>query len=260
MIYNGNPQTATVACLGGGAATLASGGTGTNAGSYPATVNCAASTNYTAATGLAAGSFVINPATPPQTPRGNKRDVLNELIALRGTVTNMRDGSKLDDAIRRVTNSLEPGLWIDDSHLRTKDGDEVFKQEKDAVNKLRDLIKDNKSTLDKTRLQGFINRLAGVDRELARIAISEAVQAGGSARDIEKAQEELSKGDGDHAVGKSDTAIEHYRNAWQHALKATNLIALLFRSDPDQFVAWLDPPRYQLYQRQFSNADDGGGR
>ncbi|MBE0671206.1 MAG: sortase [Anaerolineales bacterium] len=64
VTYNGLAQTATVACLGGGTATLASGGTGTNAGSYPATVNCAASANYTAATGLAAGNFVINPATP----------------------------------------------------------------------------------------------------------------------------------------------------------------------------------------------------
>ena len=64
VTYNGSPQTATVACLGGGTATLASGGSGTNAGSYPATVDCAASTNYTAAFGLAAGNFVINPATP----------------------------------------------------------------------------------------------------------------------------------------------------------------------------------------------------
>ena len=49
VTYNGLVQTATVACLGGGAATLASGGTGTNAGSYPATVDCAASANYSAA-------------------------------------------------------------------------------------------------------------------------------------------------------------------------------------------------------------------
>jgi hypothetical protein len=62
VIYNGSAQTATVACLGGGTATLASGGTGTDVGSYPATVDCAASTNYGAANGLAAGSFVIDPA------------------------------------------------------------------------------------------------------------------------------------------------------------------------------------------------------
>ena len=48
VTYNGSAQTATVACLGGGTATLTSGGTGTNVGSYPATVDCAASTNYAA--------------------------------------------------------------------------------------------------------------------------------------------------------------------------------------------------------------------
>ncbi|NVN97701.1 MAG: hypothetical protein HXX17_00115, partial [Geobacteraceae bacterium] len=60
--YSGLAQTATVACLGGGAATLASGGTGTNAGSYPATVNCAPSANYGAASGISAGSLVISQA------------------------------------------------------------------------------------------------------------------------------------------------------------------------------------------------------
>ena len=64
VTYNGSVQTAVVACTGGGEATLASGGTGTNVGSYPAAVNCAASTNYAAASGLAAGNFVIEAATP----------------------------------------------------------------------------------------------------------------------------------------------------------------------------------------------------
>lgn len=64
VTFNGSTQTAPVACLGGGAATLASGGSGINVGSYPATVNCAASTNYNATAGLSAGNFVINKATP----------------------------------------------------------------------------------------------------------------------------------------------------------------------------------------------------
>src|SRR6185369_9524126 len=64
VTYSGSAQTATVACLGGGTATLASGGTGTNAGSYPATINCAASANYSTAAGLTPtnGAFVINKA------------------------------------------------------------------------------------------------------------------------------------------------------------------------------------------------------
>ncbi len=63
VTYTGAVQTATVACPGDGAATLASGGTGTNAGSYSTTVDCAAGANYAAASGLSAGSFVINKRT-----------------------------------------------------------------------------------------------------------------------------------------------------------------------------------------------------
>ena len=64
VTYNGALQTATVACLGGGTATLASGGSGTDAGNYPATVDCAASTNYNAASGLTPTNdpFVISKA------------------------------------------------------------------------------------------------------------------------------------------------------------------------------------------------------
>ncbi|MBK7513903.1 MAG: carboxypeptidase regulatory-like domain-containing protein [Chloracidobacterium sp.] len=58
QVFTGSPQTATVVCSGGGAATL-TGGTGTAAGSYPATVDCAASGNYAATNGLNAGNFVI---------------------------------------------------------------------------------------------------------------------------------------------------------------------------------------------------------
>ena len=68
VVYTGAAQTALVACSGGGAATLVSGtGTGTNVGSYPATVDCAASGNYAETLGLSAGSFVINKATPTAT-------------------------------------------------------------------------------------------------------------------------------------------------------------------------------------------------
>jgi alpha-tubulin suppressor-like RCC1 family protein len=66
VTYTGAAQTATVACLGGGVASnILIGGvaTQTTVGTYAVTVDCAASTNNAAATGLNAGSFVISPAT-----------------------------------------------------------------------------------------------------------------------------------------------------------------------------------------------------
>src|SRR5206468_1313258 len=48
-------------------------GTGTNDGTYPATVDCAQSTNYNAASGLAAGDFVINRIAATWTTNPNSK-------------------------------------------------------------------------------------------------------------------------------------------------------------------------------------------
>ncbi len=101
--YNGSSQTANVACLGGGTATLASGGTGTDAGSYAATVNCAASTNYSAATGLSAGNFVIEKITPtasitntPQSYNGSSQTA--NVACLGGGTATLASGGTGTDA------------------------------------------------------------------------------------------------------------------------------------------------------------------
>ncbi len=101
--YTGSAQTANVACLGGGAATINTGGTGTNAGSYATTVNCATSTNYSAASGLAAGDFVISKATPtasitntPQTYTGSAQTA--NVACLGGGVATLASGGTGTDA------------------------------------------------------------------------------------------------------------------------------------------------------------------
>jgi len=152
-------------------------------------------------------------------PKAIKLNVLQELQALRSTVTNKEDGHKLDEAIKHLTKSLDPDLWVDETHLQAKHGEKVFNEEKDAVVKLVELIKNKKSTIDKDMLQGFIDRLVGADKILASTAIMEAIGAEGDAKKIEKAMEELIKGDA-RALDKYASAIEHYRNAWKHALKA----------------------------------------
>jgi len=148
----------------------------------------------------------------------SKEFVLNDLKDLRASVTDKKDGKKLDEAIEHLANSLDTGLWVDGTHLQAKHGEKVFQEEKDAVVKLLELIKDKKSNVDKAKLQDFINRLVSADKLLASTAISDA--AGGDAKKIDKANEELSKGDARAVDGNFVDAIEHYRNAWQHAVKA----------------------------------------
>ncbi len=157
---------------------------------------------------------------PTATQRELKQGVLDEMTALRATVTNKKDGKKLDQAIDHLNASLEPELWLDGNHLHSKKGKTVFQQEKDTVIKLRELLDDNKSTVDDAALSDFINRLVVIDRNLAVISIDEAVDGDGSSKKIAKANAEIVKGDEDAAAGSPHNAIEHYRNAWSFALKA----------------------------------------
>src|SRR5262249_40864756 len=131
------------------------------------------------------------------TPRGEKQRVLGQLIALRATVSDNDDGNKLDQAIQSLTASLDPRLWIDPSHLQPERGDADFNDEKDAVNKLRDLLQNKKSAIPNAVLQDFIDRIVNADRLLAIVAINEAVAARGNQREIDVARGEFANGNRD---------------------------------------------------------------
>src|ERR1051325_10730704 len=154
-------------------------------------------------------------------PLTMKQDIRSQLIALRATVTNKDDAKKLDDAIKEMTDAINPSLWLDPSHPNEKkDLDKVFNEEKDAVNKLKDLIKNKHSTISNAVLQAFIDRIVKADRLLALIAIRDAMMRHGKAKEIAEANKELANGDNEASKGKPDNAIEHYRNAAKHAVKA----------------------------------------
>jgi hypothetical protein len=185
--------------------------------STPSIAIASPSSASTTATINGAGTIVAS----FNSPRAIKQGVLDDLIALRATVTDKQDGKKLDEAIKHLTKSLDPELWTDETHLQAKHGDKVFNEEKDAVVKLLELIKDKKSAFYQSlTLQGFIDRLVNADRLLVSAAIHDAVTAGGDVKKIDKANEELSKGDARATDGKFVDAIEHYRNAWKHAIEA----------------------------------------
>ena len=149
--------------------------------------------------------------------------ILSDLIALRANVTDKNAGVKLDQAISHLTDSFDPEYWTDEDHLNPKKGDKVFNDIKDTINKLGDLLKDKKSTLSDDQvalIQGSIDNLVTISRAFAQEAIDEAINAGGEQKEIDLANEELVKGDSENAEGKYNSTIEHYRNAWQHALKS----------------------------------------
>jgi hypothetical protein len=155
--------------------------------------------------------------------RDIKQDVLDDLIALREDTTRRRDRRLLLQAIQHLAGALQPAHWADANHLRTKSGDRVFKAEKAAVHALRLLQDTNNHKPSDDVLQELIDRLVRADRLLAAAAFDDATSAGGNAKSVAKAKDQLADGDSDAAgdAGNSaEMAIGHYRNAWRFALMA----------------------------------------
>src|SRR5262249_3656610 len=128
--------------------------------------------------------------------------------------------AKLDAAIASLQASVNSSLWIDQTHLQPATGQTVFADERDAVKSLQDLLKNKKSTIPDSALQGPIDRIMKADRLLAEVAVNAAIAAGGLSDLIADAQRELGMGDTDRSNARFDQAVGHYGLAWKHAQQA----------------------------------------
>ena len=146
-----------------------------------------------------------------------KEGVLADTIALLPGPTAF-DTKKLNEAIVKLEQSLDPALWIDDNHIADKDGNRVFDREKDAVKKFNELIKDG-SIPDPT-LQDMIDALVRADRAIASVALSDAIAASGDPKKIAESQNELVKAAEEITKLHFDHAIDHYKAAWKKAREA----------------------------------------
>jgi photosystem II stability/assembly factor-like uncharacterized protein len=157
------------------------------------------------------------------------QDVLAQLQAL-SPGASKQDGDKLDDAVKKLTDALDPSLWVDGNRVDGQHGDRVFDRSRDAVGKLMDLLK--KGSIPAATVQSLIDELVQADRILAEGAVADAIAApaalhrvgeagkGPKKHDLDKiaqAQQELAKAADEVAAGNFDNAIEHYRNAWKKA-------------------------------------------
>jgi hypothetical protein len=91
--------------------------------------------------------------------RDTKIGVLNQLVALRASVTDRQDRNRLDNAIKDLTDAVNASLWIDSAHPKPKGGQNVFNEEIEVVNTLRQLIKDKQSRIEYAVLQVIRERL-----------------------------------------------------------------------------------------------------
>src|SRR3954452_20393489 len=172
---------------------------------------------------LMAGAALADSAPP----RTSKQTVRDEIAAAIPTATRKQDADRLRDALKKLDESLDPALWVDDYHPQPKGGEKVFDRERDAVHKLVEIQNDKNSQFDDSTLEGWINDIVRADQEIARRARQDAVaNPGGYDQDkYDRSTIELGKSfqaydpdDPELSEGKPEEAITHAKNSWRLAL------------------------------------------
>lgn len=164
------------------------------------------------------GANTISVLAPAQ-PRQLKKMILSELKALLPTGNKAID-LQLAIALFYINVSLSPDYWKTDIILTSKGGC-VFDAEKVAVCWLQNIVA-CKAAIAPQAL-GAIKALVDVDRALAQAQLDAAIAGNGNASWIAKAKLEMTAGAADNAAGKYQSAIEHYKLAWQYSRKALGL-------------------------------------
>ncbi|UCH89595.1 MAG: hypothetical protein JSV49_02805 [Thermoplasmata archaeon] len=133
--------------------------------------------------------------------------------------------SKLDKIIELIEASLDSELWEDLDHLDPKHGHKVFSLEKQAVQKLEELM--NHKNVPNSVVQACINariNLVYSDWLLAKTALDEAVLNAGASKkvdhEIAMAQQKMQDSYEFIMNENYGSAIDSYRQCWEHALKA----------------------------------------
>ncbi len=143
-----------------------------------------------------------------------KAEVITDLEALLPASSN-KTTSRIEKAIERIEQSLNPVFWINGYLLDPTYGGEVFIRELIAVNRLRKVTGPEQASAWEA-----IADLVDVDEQLAGTAIELAQYNGAHSGDIERALREMDRAVADLAANRPDRAIVHYRKAWAFATDA----------------------------------------
>ena len=114
------------------------------------------------------------------------------------------------DAVNALNRAINSNAWTDGSHLRNN-GSMMFDAVEDAAHKLLEIHN------PPSAVTAIVAALADTARELAQIAIDQAVVANVNPRQIADAQQRIQEGDARIASGDFVRAIESFKQAWQRA-------------------------------------------
>ena len=181
------------------------------------------------------GEIEVEPP-PPAGLKGTKELTIAELNP------HTDESSRIAKAMNEIEKSIADSLWEDEFTLDAKNGKDVFKAEKKAVDELEKAIdKDDLSTEAQGVVESVIEDLVEVDRDLALAALDLSLETvtldpknENKVEDKQQdAQEELEKGGEDRDAGKPRKAIDHYKKAWEDAQDAMKLQAKEPKDDDD---------------------------
>jgi beta-glucanase (GH16 family) len=125
---------------------------------------------------------------------------------------------RIEKAIDRLEDALDPMSWVDGFFLDNKKGKQAFDRLEQAVKELDKIVDDGEP--EAAAAQAAIDELVAVSAALAADAVEVAERNGADPKKVAKARDEIAKAEEELAKGKADKAVEHYRKAWDEATKA----------------------------------------
>jgi Type I phosphodiesterase / nucleotide pyrophosphatase len=155
--------------------------------------------------GVAAPSTVDGKALAVRLPKNLFTALRDQLNALGGGDPE----THLRNAINALNRAIGSNAWTDGSHLR-ENGSMVFAFVATAARELLQID-------DPSSVTAILTALADSARELAQIAIDQAVLANVNSQQIEAAQQLVQDGDASVASGDFASAILSFQHAWQRA-------------------------------------------
>ena len=156
--------------------------------------------------GVAAPDTVDGKALAIRLPKNLFTTLRDQLIGLGGG----EPGTHLGNAIDALNGAIDSNAWTDGSHLR-ENGSMVFASVANATRELRQIEDPPPS------VTAIVAALADTARELAQIAIDQAVVANVNPQQIAAAQQKIQEGDASVAGGDFVSAIDSFKHAWQRA-------------------------------------------
>ncbi len=165
-------------------------------------------------------------AIPEKTPWRMKEDA-RELLVSHLDLYDKHIEHDIQQAIWHIDKSMNPDLWVDDSHLVWQHGNKVFDEEKLAVKELLHIVEWKNPPSDAVDMAlKVIMILVESDEKLATIQYDEALPHASTNKQVDhqlalaleefaNAADELTTDKKAHP--KYDDAINAYNKAWQHA-------------------------------------------